>query len=85
MKSDLEELIAMRKAKEKEKLTCAYDTSRGFYRHDGMGCCKGKVTRQVTVIYNEVERDTLYLCEDCYRGLLRSVRKYGYKLTSTKL
>ena len=64
---------------------CDYDTSRGFCPTDGLGCFKGIATRQVQVTYNEVEKDSLNLCESCYKQLKVSVRRQGYKLTSERL
>lgn len=64
---------------------CDYDTSRGFCWTEGLGCFKGVATRKVEVVYNEVEKDSLNLCEDCYKRLRVLVRRQGYKLVSNKI
>jgi len=49
--SDLVEFNKMQEARLREKLRCAFDISEGANAYDGLGCYKGKVTREVTVIY----------------------------------
>ena len=46
-------------------------------------CLWGKATKQVTVQYNEVERDVLNLCEECAAEVTKDARRHGYK-TQTK-
>jgi len=66
-------------------MKCDYDVSSGFSPSEGLGCLKGKATRRVTVEYNEVEADTLNLCEECYKRLKVLVRRHGYRLRSTEI
>jgi len=48
-------------------------------------CFNNEATREVTVIYNEVERDTLYLCNECTKNLKRDARKHGYKVITKRI
>lgn len=43
-------------------------------------CWKGKVTKRVTVTYNEVESDTLHLCVECAGYVSKDARRHGYKV-----
>lgn len=64
---------------------CDYDTSRGFCATEGLGCFKGIAKYRVRVTYNEVEKDTLNLCQGCYDRLKVLVRRQGYRLTSERI
>mgnify|MGYP001565500675 CR=1 FL=1 len=85
--SDLAELESMMKKRQREKLRCACDVSYGAMAYDGLGCFKGKVTREVTIIYNDgcYGKETHNVCEACYKRLVHCVRRDGYKLTSKKI
>lgn len=48
-------------------------------------CPDGKREYECTVIYNEVEKDTMVLCAECRKHLMREARKHGYKVHSKKL
>jgi len=48
-------------------------------------CVDGKREFECTVIYNEVEKDTMVLCAECRKQLMREARKHSYKIHSKKL
>ena len=79
--SDLARFNAIQEAHRREKLRCAFDVSEGNNAYDGLGCFKGKVTREVTIIYSHAETETHYICEECFKRLKQCVRKDGYRLT----
>ena len=64
---------------------CDYDTSRGFCPTEGLGCFKGIATYKVLITYNEVESDTLHLCQSCHDQLKSLVRKQYYKFASERI
>jgi len=35
------------------EMACDYDTSRGYYGQDGIGCFKGVATRKVHILYEK--------------------------------
>lgn len=80
--SDLEKLNTMQEAHRKEKLRCAFDVSEGKNAYDGLGCFNGKVTREVTITYDNGEAENHYVCEECFKRLKQCVRKDGYRLAS---
>ena len=47
-------------------------------------CYDGKKEYEVTVIYNDVEQDILYLCERCMQNLKRDCRKHRYRVRVEK-
>ena len=77
--SDLEMLEMIRRENTPPR-ACDYDTSQGFTMHDGLGCYKGIASWYVEVIYNEVDKDVLYLCDECYKRLEKLTRRYGQKI-----
>ena len=44
-----------------------------------------EATQSVTVIYNEVEEDSLNLCEACTKLLKSSARRHGYKVKTSRI
>ena len=72
----------MQEKRNRENLRCAFDVSEGFNAYDGLGCFKGKVTREATIIYSDFDSETHHVCEECYKRLIHCVRKDGYKLKS---
>lgn len=48
-------------------------------------CFRAEATRQVTISYNDVESDTLYLCDECVRVIRRSARRHGYRVKAKAL
>jgi len=58
-------------------------------RGSGVGikpqCYDGKREYECTVIYNEVESDTMVLCSECRKQLKKEARRYGYKFKSRRL
>lgn len=48
-------------------------------------CFRDEVTRQVTIEYNDVEKDVLNLCEGCARRIMADARRHHYKVRSKKL
>ena len=59
---------------------CDYDSSQGHESGDGLGCYEGIASWRVEVIYNEVDKDVLYLCDECYKRLEKLTRRYGQKI-----
>jgi len=47
-------------------------------------CVNGKREYTCTVIYNEVEKDTMVLCAECRKHLMTEARKHGYKIQSKR-
>lgn len=45
-------------------------------------CYNDAAVRTVTVSYNEVEKDTLQLCEECAKVISRDARRHGYRVSS---
>jgi len=84
--SDLERFTAVMLKHTRENLKCAYDTTMGRGAH-GIGCVKGRVTREVTIIYNPgvYSRDVVLTCDACFKALKRLVRRQGYKLKSKRI
>jgi hypothetical protein len=70
---------------DRDTLRCDYDVSMGFSPSDGLGCFQHQATHQVEVIYNDYDRDTLFLCDECLARLRKLVRRQGYKLKVTNL
>jgi hypothetical protein len=64
---------------------CDNDSSSGGYPVVSPQCYKGRATRLVTVRYNEVESDSLCLCEDCARLLKREAKRHRYQITTKRL
>ena len=83
--SDLAELESIMEKRQREKLRCVFDTSYGACSYDGLGCYKGRVTRTITIRYNDLEEETHTVCEACYKRLVHCVRRDGYKLKSKKI
>lgn len=49
-------------------------------------CYRGtEATQEVTVIYNDVEKDTLNLCDACTKLLKMSARRHGYRIKTRKI
>jgi len=48
-------------------------------------CYSNKATRQVTISYNEVESDSLSVCDACAKALRRDCRGRGYRFSSRKV
>jgi len=44
-------------------------------------CFNSKATKLVTIKYNDVETDTLTLCNDCARAVASDARRHHYKVT----
>ena len=63
---------------------CDCDRSRGYSAQDGLGCYKGIASWRVEVVYNEVDKDTLYLCDECYKKLKTLTKRYGQKIKSKR-
>ena len=42
------------------------------------GCCSQQATKTVKIIYNEVEYDTLKLCNLCCKLISKDAKKHGY-------
>jgi hypothetical protein len=60
---------------------CDYDVSRGYVRHDGLGCFKGETRHKVHILYNACgDRETVVVCDECYQALIRNCRRHGYRL-----
>lgn len=57
------------------------NSSSGMYRIVSPQCWKGKVSKEVTVTYNEVESDTLRLCAECAKDLKKDARRLGYAVS----
>jgi hypothetical protein len=65
--------------------TC--DNGRAAYRGHPIcapACYIGVAARTVTVSYNEVEKDTLELCEDCAKVISRDAKRHGYRVSSRR-
>ena len=45
-------------------------------------CYNGVAVRTITVSYNEVEEDTLHLCQECAKVISRDARRHGYRVSS---
>lgn len=65
-------------------MQCDNDSSMG-HRVIYPQCFKGKVTKRVTIQYNEVESDTLDLCDDCTKNVAEDARHRRYKVRILKL
>lgn len=63
---------------------CDYDTSRGYCMSEGLGCYKGVASWRAEVIYNEVDKDVLFLCDECYKRLKTLIRRQGYKIKAKR-
>jgi hypothetical protein len=48
-------------------------------------CFSSKATREVTIEYNEIEKDVLNLCEECAGYLKKDACRYGYKVSARKI
>ena len=48
-------------------------------------CLRAAATHRVTIRYNDVESDTLYLCAHCARLIARSARRHGYRVEAKPL
>jgi len=48
-------------------------------------CHAGIAARQVTIQYNELERDVWNLCVSCAKLMAKDARRYGYTVTNRKL
>ena len=48
-------------------------------------CVSGEVTREVTIEYNEVEKDILHLCNYCTNNVRNDARRHGYKVSTRKI
>lgn len=86
MSSDYEQFTAAMQQRTRDGLKCSYDTTRGRGAH-GVGCVKGRVTREVTIIYNPgvYGRDVVHTCDECFKTLKKLVRRQGYKLESKRI
>jgi len=60
-----------------------------YRRGRGIGietqCYANEATKEVTVIYHELESDTFFLCDECAKALKRDAIKHGYKVKIRKL
>ena len=62
-------------------MTCDYDTSMGYMRHNGLGCFKGVAKHTVHILYNAFgDRETVQVCDECFQALKKGCRKHGYKI-----
>ena len=43
-------------------------------------CHGGVAVRTITIVYNEVEKDTLHLCQKCSGVISRDAHRHGYKV-----
>ncbi len=48
-------------------------------------CYANAVARRVRIEYNDVEHDTLNLCDKCAHNIAVDARRYGYSVTNTKI
>jgi len=48
-------------------------------------CYNGKKEYEVIIIYNDVDKDILYLCKECLENLKKDCRKHGYKVKARKI
>lgn len=48
-------------------------------------CYRDEATREVTIEYNDVEKDVLNLCESCARRIMADARCHHYKVSSKKI
>ena len=65
-------------------MQCENASRLGHYPVVSPQCWDGTATRTVTVQYNEVEKDTLYLCAECAKAVAKDARRRGYKVTNRK-
>ena len=63
---------------------CDYDTSEGYFGQDGLGCYKGVASWYAEVIYSEVDKDILYLCDECYKNLKKLAKRRGQKIKAKR-
>jgi len=60
-----------------------------YRRGRGIGiepsCYANEATKEVTVIYHELESDTFFLCDECAEALKRDAIKHGYRVKIRKL
>jgi len=59
-----------------KKLHCDFDTRFGAPSQPN--CFAGKPEFEVTVIYNEVDKDVLTVCKDCKDYIEKDAEKHGY-------
>ena len=60
-------------------MKCDNDSSMGHCVINPQ-CFRGEATVILTIEYNEVERDTLNLCEDCAKNVAKDAKRHGYKV-----
>jgi len=48
-------------------------------------CYDGKKEYEVVISYNDVENDTLFLCDACMKMIKRECRKHGYGVKTRRL
>ena len=65
-------------------MQCENASRLGHYPVVSPQCYDGAATRIVTIQYNEVEKDTLLLCNNCAKAVAKDARRRGYKVTNRR-
>lgn len=64
-------------------MICERNTQNGFIGFPS--CCNGKQETKVIIEYNELDKDILYLCEDCAELIKKDAMGHNYKVTIIKI
>lgn len=65
---------------EKQQRTLCENSSKLTNNIVNPKCYDGKKEYKVTISYNDIENDILFLCANCMKTIKKEGRKHGYKV-----
>ena len=67
----------------KNIIFCDRRSTKGYTEYPT--CFNNKAEMKLTVIYNEIEKDTLYLCNSCGEAIKKDAENRNYKVKIQKI